>query len=91
MGMNDGLLDSNAYWYSLQPTPPYRDELLDKSLDTLLYHYNPHPRMGMNDTPVVDFHLMHNLNPHPRMGMNLISSCILAPYFLFQPTPPHGG
>ena len=24
------------------------------------------------------------------MGMNLISSCILAPYFLFQPTPPYG-
>ena len=54
-------------------------------------HFNPHPRMGMNDTPVVNFHLMHNFNPHPRMGMNLISSCILAPYFLFQPTPPHGG
>ena len=30
-------------------------------------------------------------NPHPRRGMNLISSCILAPYFLLQPTPPHGG
>ena len=31
-----------------------------------------------------------SFQPTPRMGMNLISSCILAPYFLFQSTPPYG-
>ena len=75
---------------TFQPTPPYGDEHGRCQKTKRRHYFNPHPRMGMNDTPVVNFHLMHNFNPHPRMGMNLISSCILAPYFLFQPTPPHG-
>ena len=46
--------------------------------------------MGMNDTPVVNFHLMHNFNPHPRMGMNQVISYLEFLADTFQPTPPHG-
>ena len=46
--------------------------------------------MEMNETPVVNFHLMHNFNPHPRMGMNGTLQKTAVDSFVFQPTPPHG-
>ena len=49
MGMNDRLLDSNADWYSFQPTPPYGDERFTFITVHLLSDFNPHPRMGMNN------------------------------------------
>ena len=89
MGMNDRLLDSNADWYSFQPTPPHGDEQTIVVQVSVFVELQPASLHRDERNNLIKNQLYRIFSSHPVRDEPLGLQLALDMYY-YNPHPPYG-